>query len=64
AIPMLFNPTLVVGRLADEELIWKTRNWKNLTWITGRTSEDPSCGKIPGLFSSSGERLPVSRQSD
>ncbi|POI34635.1 hypothetical protein CIB84_001613 [Bambusicola thoracicus] len=40
------------------------RNWKNLTWITGRTSEDPSCGKIPGLFRSSGGRLPVSRQSD
>ncbi|KFP29456.1 hypothetical protein N325_01114, partial [Colius striatus] len=40
------------------------RSWKSLTWITGRTSGDPVCGKIPGLFSSSDGRLCGSRQND
>ncbi|KAK4821810.1 hypothetical protein QYF61_003857 [Mycteria americana] len=62
---MFINPTTsVLGRLAVEEQVWKTRSWKSLTWITGRTSEDPVCGKIPGLFRSNGGRLSVSRQSD
>ncbi|KFM07539.1 hypothetical protein AS28_08449, partial [Pygoscelis adeliae] len=45
-------------------LLFICRSWKSLTWITGRTSEDPVCGKIPGLFRSNGGRLSVSRESD
>ncbi|KFP80863.1 hypothetical protein N311_12274, partial [Apaloderma vittatum] len=40
------------------------RSWTSLTWITGRTSEDPVCGKIPGLFRDNDGRLYVSRPSD
>ncbi|KFV13219.1 hypothetical protein N339_06817, partial [Pterocles gutturalis] len=45
-------------------LLFICRSWKSLTWITGRTSEDLSWGKIPGLFRSNGGRLSVSRQHD
>ncbi|KFR14898.1 hypothetical protein N306_12187, partial [Opisthocomus hoazin] len=45
-------------------LLFICRSWRCLTWITGKTSEDLVCGKIPGLFRSNGERLSVSRQSD
>ncbi|KFV74938.1 hypothetical protein N308_09185, partial [Struthio camelus australis] len=40
-------------------LLFTCRNWKSLTWITGRTSEDPVRGKIPRLFRSNGGRLAV-----
>ncbi|KFQ21369.1 hypothetical protein N332_06069, partial [Mesitornis unicolor] len=45
-------------------LLFLCRSWRSLTWITGRTSEDPACGKIPGLFRGNGGRLSVSGHSD
>ncbi|KAL2303617.1 hypothetical protein Nmel_008894, partial [Mimus melanotis] len=44
-------------------MLFVCRSWKNLTWITGKTSEDPVCGKIPGQFRNNDGRLSVSRKS-